>query len=166
MTDFATLMSAENTSLVVVTAAVENVLAGCLVSYHTQASMTPPHYNIWLSKANHTYRVGLLAQRFGVHFLTSEDLVWAEHFATLSGQDTNKFAGLAVTMHHDVPLLDALPNRMIIQKLSMLDDGGDHVCVNAKVITAQAAGDFTPLRLSDLGDMRPAHDSTERIIEP
>lgn len=166
MTDFATLMSAENTSLVVVTAAVENVLAGCLVSYHTQASMTPPHYNIWLSKANHTYRVGLLAQRFGVHFLTSADLVWAEHFATLSGQDTNKFAGLAVTMHHDVPLLDALPNRMIIQKLSMLDDGGDHVCVNAKVITAQAAGDFTPLRLSDLGDMRPAHDSTERIIEP
>lgn len=166
MTDFATLMSCENTSLVVVTTAADHVLAGCLVSYHTQASMSPPHYNIWLSKANHTYRVGLLAQRFGVHFLTHNDLTWADHFATVSGQDTQKFAGLAVTMHDGVPLLDALPNRMIIEKLSMLDDGGDHVCVNAKVRFAQTAGEFTPLRLSDLGEMRPAHDSTERIIRP
>lgn len=166
MTDFATLMSADNTSLVVVTTAADGVPAGCLVSYHTQASMTPPHYNIWLSKANHTYRVGLLAQHFGVHFLTRDDLSWAKYFATSSGQDTDKFAGLAVTMHHDIPLVDALPNRMIIEKLSMLDDGGDHACVNARVVTAQAAGDFTPLRVSDLGDMRPAHDSTERIIRP
>lgn len=163
---FATLMSSENTSLIVVTTAAENVRAGCLVSYHTQASMKPQHYNIWLSKANHTYKIGLLANRFAVHFLAQDDLAWAEHFATISGQHTDKFAGLEVKMRHEVPLLTALPNRMIVEQISMLDDGGDHVCVTARVIEAETSGHFTPLRLSDIGDLRPAHDTSERIIEP
>ncbi|GAA4105728.1 flavin reductase family protein [Enteractinococcus coprophilus] len=163
---FATLMSSENTSLIVVTTAAENVRAGCVVSYHTQASMKPQHYNIWLSKANHTYKIGLLAETFGVHFLTQDDLAWAEHFATMSGQDTDKFADLEVEMRQGVPLLTALPNRMVIEQISMLDDGGDHVCVTARVIEAESPGHFTPLRLSDIGDLRPAHDSSERIIQP
>lgn len=163
---FATLMSSENTSLIVVTTAAENVRAGCLVSYHTQASMKPQHYNIWLSKANHTYKIGLLAETFGVHFLTQDDLGWAEHFATMSGQDSDKFAGLEVEMRHGVPLLRALPNRMIVQEISMLDDGGDHVCVTARVFDAETSGHFTPLRLSDIGDLCPAHDTSERIIQP
>lgn len=163
---FATLMSSENTSLIVVTSSAENVYAGCLVSYHTQASMNPQHYNFWLSKANHTYKIGLLAEHFGIHFLTQDDLAWAEHFASMSGQDTDKFAGLEVELRHNVPLLAALPNRMIVEQISMLDDGGDHVSVSARVIDAETSGHFTPLRLSDIGDLRPAHSNSERIIQP
>lgn len=163
---FATLMGSENTSLIVVTASADQVQAGCLVSYHTQASMDPQHYNFWLSKANHTYKIGLLAEHFGIHFLTQDDLAWAEHFATMSGQDTDKFAGLAIDTRHEVPLLAALPNRMIVEQISMLDDAGDHVCVTARVVEAETSGKFTPLRLSDLGDLRPAHSNSERIIKP
>lgn len=164
---FARLMTAENTSLIVVTTAADEVPAGCLVSYHTQASMTPQHYNFWLSKANHTYRVGLLATHFAVHFLTNDDLSLAHHFGAHSGQQTDKFAGLDVQPNdYAVPLLAACPNRMIVEQISMLDDGGDHVCVTGRVVSADSAGHFTPLRLSDAGDLAPAHDNTERIIRP
>src|SRR5690625_7778177 len=87
---FARLMTAENTSLIVVTTAADEVPAGCLVSYHTQASMTPQHYNFWLSKANHTYRVGLLATHFAVHFLTNDDLNLAHHFGAHSRSEERR----------------------------------------------------------------------------
>lgn len=164
---FAQLMTAENTSLIVVTTAADGVPAGCLVSYHTQASMTPQHYNFWLSKANHTYRVGLLATHFAVHFVTHHDLALAQHFGAHSGQRTKKFNGFQLQPNdYQVPLLVACPNRMILEQLSMLDDGGDHVCVTGRVVAADSTGHFTPLRLSDIGDLAPAHDNTERIIRP
>ena len=67
---------------------------------------SPQHYCVWLSKANHTYRVSLRARHFAVHFLTAEDLALAERFGTVSGEDTDKFEGLDVELdQHGVPLL-------------------------------------------------------------
>ena len=68
----------------------------------------PQHYCVWLSKANHTYRVSLRARHFAVHFLTAEDFPLAERFGTLSGEDTDKFDGLDVDLDpNGVPLLRA-----------------------------------------------------------
>ena len=166
-TAFEDLTGSANSALLVVTTAVDGVQAGCLVGYHAQSSMSPQHYSFWLSKANHTYRAGLLATHFAVHFLTEHDHDLAEHFASTSGQDTDKFADIAVeTGQHEVPLVTALPNRMIVQRISILDDGGDHVCVTARVVSAESDGHFTPLCLTDVSDLKPAHGANERIIQP
>ena len=60
-------------ALVVITAADGAERAGCLVGFHSQCSIGPDRYAVWLSKANHTYRVGMLAEVFAVHFLGAED---------------------------------------------------------------------------------------------
>ena len=91
---FETLMGSADPPLIVLTTAAEGERAGCLVGFHAQSSITPPHYSVWLSKANHTYRVGLRAAHFAVHFLTAQDLALAERFGTLTGEDTDKFAGV------------------------------------------------------------------------
>ena len=127
---FDTLMAAADPPLIVVTTAAEGEQAGCLVGFHVQSSITPEHYCVWLSKANHTYRVSLRAAHFAVHFLTAEDLTLAERFGTLSGEDTDKFAGIDVDLdEYGVPLLGACPNRMSLERIAVLDDGSDHVCL-------------------------------------
>ena len=60
------------------------------------AASSRERYFVWLSKANHTYRVGSLAARFAVHWLAEGDLDLAEHFGTLTGNDVDKFADIAV----------------------------------------------------------------------
>jgi flavin reductase (DIM6/NTAB) family NADH-FMN oxidoreductase RutF len=164
---FDTLMAAADQPLIVVTTAAEDELAGCLVGFHVQSSIEPQHYCVWLSKANHTYRVALRATHFAVHFLTAEDLTVAERFGTLSGEDTDKFAGLDVDLDPEgAPLLTACPNRMSLERITLLDDGSDHVCLTTRVSSATSAGDFVPLRVSDAAHLDPGHASEERAIQP
>ncbi len=163
---FDALMAAADPPLIVLTTAAEDEQAGCLVGFHVQSSIMPQHYCVWLSKANHTYRVGLRATHFAVHFLTTDDLTLAERFGTLSGEDTDKFAGVDVDLdQHGVPLLRACPNRMSLERISLLDDGGDHVCLTTRVSSANTDGDFTPLRVSEAAHLDPGHGSEERAIQ-
>jgi len=59
--------------LVVVTVTNGRERGGCVVGFHCQCSIEPGRFAIWLSKANHTYRVALQDERFAVHFLTEDD---------------------------------------------------------------------------------------------
>src|SRR5699024_4221197 len=153
--------------LIVVTTAAEGERAGCLVGFHSQASIGPQRYCFWLSKANHTYRVALRSETFVVHFLTTADRELARHFGSLSGSETDKFAGLDITVTEaGVPLIADLPNRITVERIAMLDDGGDHVCTTARVLAAESAGDFTPLRPSHVADLSPGHSSDERAVRP
>ncbi|HET9841990.1 MAG TPA: hypothetical protein VFQ01_08290, partial [Nocardioides sp.] len=69
---FDTMMDSTDPALIVVTTTAENEPAGCLVGFHGQSSIAPHHYCVWLSKANHTYRVSVRAVSFAIHFLTEE----------------------------------------------------------------------------------------------
>src|SRR3954454_13509950 len=105
--DFNALMSGADPSMIIVTTAAGGERGGCLVGFHTQSSIEPGRYSIWLSKANHTYRLALRATHFAVHYLTPHDLELAELFGTLSGDDVDKFEKSPVTlMAGDVPVLD------------------------------------------------------------
>ncbi len=164
---FGTLMTSADPSVVVVTTVAEGEPAGCLVGFHGQSGIDPERYCIWLSKANHTYRVGLRAAYFAVHFLTAADLAVAERFGSISGEDTDKFEGLGLDVdEYGVPLLDACPNRMLLERIAMLDDGGDHVCLTTRLRSATTGGPFTPLRVSDVAHLDPGRDSHERVISP
>ena len=165
--EFDELMASLDTPLVVVTTVAEDERAGCLVGFHVQSSIDPERYCVWLSKANHTYRVGLRASHFAVHFLTADDHDVAERFGTRSGEDTDKFAGVDVELDpYGVPLLRACPNRLSLERIALLDDGSDHVCLTTRVTSASSGGPFTPLRVSDADDLDPGHESDERAIEP
>ena len=165
--DFDSLMTSTDSSLIVVTTAAENERAGCLVGFHSQSSMSPEQYDFWLSKANHTYQVSLRAAYCAVHFLTSDDLAMAQRFGARSGEDTDKFRGLDVhTAEQGVPLLSALPNRMVVERIAMLDDGGDHVGITARVISSETTEHFMPLRLSHIGDLPAGRDNDSRAIHP
>ena len=161
------LMGSVDSPLIVVTTSAEGERAGCLIGFHSQASISPQRYCFWLSKANHTYRVGLRSDCFAVHFLTTADRDLARHFGSRSGSEADKFTGLDLTVTEDgVPLLADLPNRLLVERITMLDDGGDHVCTTARVTSVEVAGDFTALRPSQLGDLTPGHGSDERAVHP
>ena len=160
---FGTLMSALDPPLAVVTTAAAGERAGCLVSFHTQASMAPQRYCVYLSKANHTYGVALRASHLAIHFLAAGDLALAELFGGQTGDTVDKFAGLPVTEGPGgVPLLTQCPHWLAARRIAVLDDGGDHVTVTTEPVAGLADGPFTPLRVAQAGHIRPGHDARER----
>lgn len=165
--DFSGIVSSLDTPLIVVTTAVNNERAGCLVGFHTQSSIDPERYSIWLSKANHTYRVALRSTHFGIHFLTADDLPLAERFGTLTGDTTDKFVGLnAANGPGSAPVLEDCPHRMVARRIALLDEGGDHVCISLEPLAARSGGAFRPLRLSQAKHLTPGHENEERNSPP
>ena len=161
------IMESLDPALIVVTTAVGKERAGCLAGFHSQSSIDPPRYTIWLSKANHTYRVALRASHLAVHFLTSADMPLAERFGTLTGDATDKFAGLGTTTDlGGAPILLDCAHRLVGRKVAVLDEGGDHVCVVTQTVAAHNGGAFEPLRLSRAAHLQPGHESQERHGPP
>jgi flavin reductase (DIM6/NTAB) family NADH-FMN oxidoreductase RutF len=157
------VMASANAAMVVVTTAVGDERAGCLVGFHTQSSIEPLRYTVWLSKANNTYRVALRATHLAIHFLAAADHDVAELFGSLSGDDVDKFARCDWDPGpHGVPLLGRCPNRLVAARTTLVDDGGDHVAVTTRPIAAHSAGTFAPLRLADVRDLAPGHEADER----
>jgi flavin reductase (DIM6/NTAB) family NADH-FMN oxidoreductase RutF len=164
---FDSLMKSLDPELIVVTTAEAGEQAGCLVGFHCQSSMQPQRYAVWLSKANHTFRVAQRSTHLAIHFLTSLDHELAQRFGTLTGDRTDKFAGLPLTTGPgDVPILADCPNWLAVRRLTMLDEGGDHVCVVTEPLQASSGGPFRALRLSNAGHLPPGHASWERPDPP
>ena len=164
---FDTLMASLDPPLVVVTTAAEGTLAGCVVGFHSQSSIDAEGYSFWLSKANHTYRTSLRSGHFAVHFLAEDDLALAERFGTQSGEDVDKFEGLGIDLdEHGVPMVRDCPRRLLLDRVAVLDEGGDHVCITTRVRAAETAGPFTPLRLSQADHLDPGHEAEERAVSP
>lgn len=161
--DFDQLMTWSDPVMVIVTTTNGRERAGCLVGFHAQSGMEPSGLSVWLSKANHTFRVAVFAQELAVHFPTVDDIDLATTFGTLSGDEHDKFtrcdwhAGIG-----GVPLLDACPNRIVARKAALLDTTSDHVCVVLDPIESQFPDRTAPLRLSEVIHLRAGHDAEER----
>ncbi|HWJ97937.1 MAG TPA: flavin reductase [Acidimicrobiales bacterium] len=159
---FDQLMTSANPAMVVVTAAAGDERAGCLVGFHAQSSMDPHGYAVLLSKANHTFDVAVRATHLAVHFLTDADHEAARTFGTLTGDRVDKFARVPWRRGpHGVPVLTACDHGLIGRKVSLLDDGGDHVVVTLDPVEVWSREPFTPLRLSAVSDLEPAHGADE-----
>lgn len=167
MDAFAQLTSSADPAMVIVTAALGDERAGCLVGFHAQSSIEPERYAVWLSKANHTYRVAQHSTHLAVHFLDADQYDLAEHFGTTTGDRVDKFADVGYELGVDgVPLLTDCPNRFVARRTAMLDEGGDHVCVVTEPVAVDAKGPFTPLRLGAVADLDAGHGAEERNHPP
>jgi flavin reductase (DIM6/NTAB) family NADH-FMN oxidoreductase RutF len=164
---FEALMSGVDPAMIIVTTATDTERGGCLVGFHSQSSIEPERYSIWLSKANHTYRLALRATHLGVHYLTSRDMELAELFGTVTGDDVDKFQRTPHTLGAGgVPVIDACANWLVVEKIALLDEGGDHVCISTQPIAAQASERYEPLRLSSVAHLKAGHANEERNDPP
>jgi flavin reductase (DIM6/NTAB) family NADH-FMN oxidoreductase RutF len=163
VTDFDELIQRIDASLVVATTAAGDQRAGCVVGFHTQCSIEPTRYAVWLSKANLTYRVALFASHVAVHLLTDRDRSLFELFGGTSGDRTEKFALCDwAPGPGGAPLLVGAPNRMVLEITSRWDDGSDHVCVVGTPVSVELGRPALPLRLAVSAAPAPGHDATDR----
>jgi flavin reductase (DIM6/NTAB) family NADH-FMN oxidoreductase RutF len=160
---FDALAAALDAAVVVVTAAAPAAgggeRAGCLVGFHSQCSIEPRRYAVWLSKVNHTYRVALLADHVAVHPLGARDRDLAELFGGRTGDDVDKFARCDWEPGPGgVPLLAGRAGgRLVLRRTALLDVGGDHSCLVGVPVLVEPPDRFTPLRLSVAGAVAPGH---------
>jgi flavin reductase (DIM6/NTAB) family NADH-FMN oxidoreductase RutF len=165
--DFSRLLGPLDPPMVVVTTVAAEERAGCVVGFHAQCSIEPGRYVVWLSKANHTYRVGLRSTDFAVHFLDRSQRGLAELFGTVSGDDVDKFARCRWDPGPGgVPVLAGSSNHFTARRVALLDEGSDHVCVVLEPVDVVTDGALDPLRISDVSDLEAGHDAGERPHPP
>jgi flavin reductase (DIM6/NTAB) family NADH-FMN oxidoreductase RutF len=160
---FDEVMRRRNTDMMIMTTAVAGERAGCLVGFHSQCSIEPDRYAVWLSKANHTCRLALRATHFGLHFLDRRHRDLAEIFGTLCSEEVDKFA---LTATHDgphgVPVLDACPDWVVTRRTAFLEEGSDHICFISEPVDASAGPVGDPLRFADVAALTPGHEAEDR----
>jgi flavin reductase (DIM6/NTAB) family NADH-FMN oxidoreductase RutF len=160
---FDALMAGADSAMVVVTVSDGDERAGCLVGFHTQCSIDPPRFAVWVSKANHTCRVALRSSHLAVHFLGGDDRDLAELFGGETGDEVDKFEAVDWEPGPGgVPVLRRCDNRVVLRRLVLLDESSDHLCIVAEPVDAACSAGFMPLRLGAVTDIDPGHDADER----
>ncbi|MGW1986811.1 flavin reductase family protein [Streptomyces collinus] len=141
----------------VVTASAAGERAGCLVGFASQCSIRPPRFAVWLSKANHTYRVARTAHCLAVHLLTSGQRDLAVLFGGETGDETDKFARADWREGPGgAPVLTGAAAWLVGEVLHRTD-GGDHVCFVLEPL-GWGQGPAGPLlRLSGALPIAPGH---------
>ena len=148
--------------MIVVTTAAGDERAGCLVGFHTQCSIEPPRWAVWISRENHTARVAARADVFALHFLdgahpSARSL--AELFGTATGDTVDKFA--RCTWHpgpDGVPLLDDCPARLVGQRQATLGADTDHIGIVLAPEVCESPADLMPLMFSQVRDLEAGHE--------
>lgn len=160
MTDLGPFTDVMDSPVYVVTAASGGERAGCLVGFASQCSIHPPRFVVWLSTANHTYRVAREAAYLTVHLLGRDQRALAELFGGSTGDSLDKFA--RVEWHADgngSPVL-AEVRTWFTGRVEGRIGGGDHVGFLLSPSEARPpAREDAPalLRYSDVRDLRPGH---------
>jgi flavin reductase (DIM6/NTAB) family NADH-FMN oxidoreductase RutF len=152
------LVATMDGAMLAVTVAHEDERDGCLVGFHSQSSIDPARYVVWLSTANRTTRLAREASHLAVHLLAADQL----DLARLLGGETGDVVDKLVHTTWEagpggVPLLVACPNRVVGAIVGRLDAGGDHLGVVLEPSDAKRTGTLRPLRLGDVSDIRPGH---------
>ena len=165
---FDDVVAALDTAMVVVTTAAGGERAGCLVGFHCQSSIEPRQYAVWLSKANHTYRVALLAEHVAVHPLGEGDRDLAELFGGRTGDEVDKFQLCDWEEGPGgVPLLTGTTGgHVVLRRLALMDVSGDHTCLVGEPVLAVKGSADRPLRLGAVESIPPGHPVDERPMPP
>lgn len=163
---FDALVALLDTAMVVVTVAgggEGGEVDGCLVGFHSQTSIEPRRYVVWLSVANRTFRLAadLATTHLAVHLVTAGDRELAEQFGGTTGDEVDKLADLAWSAGPGgAPVVEAFPTHFVGRILDRLRPaGGDHVAFVLEPVVAQVddTGADGPLRLGRASEIDPGH---------
>jgi flavin reductase (DIM6/NTAB) family NADH-FMN oxidoreductase RutF len=145
--------------MLVVTAAASNEVAGCLVGFATQASISPPLFVVCLSARNRTSRIASRAGYLGVHLLPSHAEGLAELFGGETGDDVDKFARVRWSPGPGgTPLLEDSPNRFVGEILAR-HRWGDHLSVLLEPVLAEHPEPVRAFPFRRAKDIDPGHDA-------
>ncbi len=146
--------------LFVVTVASGDEVSGCLAGFVTQCSIDPPHFLVCVSTANHTAPVAARSEGLGLHLLGADQHDLATRFGEETGDQVDKFTGLAWSPGRTgVPLL-AHCAAWIEGRVLQRTDVGDHVAYVVLPVDGgrgTAPGQFL---VSQAEDMVPGHPAT------
>ncbi|MDX2561941.1 flavin reductase family protein [Streptomyces sp. TX20-6-3] len=160
MTDADPFTDALDGPMYVVTAASGGERAGCLVGFASQCSIDPPRFAVWLSVANHTYRVACEAEYLTVHLLHRDDRELAALFGEETGDRVDKFAAVGWRPGEGgSPVLEG-PATWFTGRIEGRIEGGDHVgFLLAPVAVCPPAEGPPPvlLRLREVRDLDAGH---------
>jgi flavin reductase (DIM6/NTAB) family NADH-FMN oxidoreductase RutF len=142
----------------IVTAANATERSGCLVGFASQCSIEPVAFAVWVSKANHTYRIAATSTVLAVHALRRGDHPLAELFGARTGDDVDKFARCTWQPGPaGVPVLDGCD--WFAGRVTARLDTGDHVCHVLDPLAGGIVTDDEPqLSFSDVRDVDAGHD--------
>lgn len=157
-TPFDDLVARMDTAMIVVTVAVDGERDGCLVGFHSQASIEPPRYAVWLSKVNRTSTIARRAHHLAVHLLAEDQHELAELFGGETGDELDKLASVAWEPGPGgVPLLTDCPNRFVGRVVESGEGIGDHILCVLDPRDARSDDPPPALRLSAAVDIEPGH---------
>ncbi|MEV5969614.1 flavin reductase family protein [Streptomyces sp. NPDC051921] len=160
MTEFDTFTDRLDGPMYVVTAASGGERAGCLVGFASQSSIDPPRFTVWLSVANHTYRLAREADHLTVHLLHRDDRALAELFGGETGDRIDKFARVGWHPGEEgSPVLEQ-PSVWFTGRIEGRVEGGDHVGFLLVPVAACPPYEGQPpplLRYRELRDLEPGH---------
>ncbi|MBT2540816.1 flavin reductase [Streptomyces sp. ISL-44] len=144
----------------VVTAAAGGQRAGCLVGFASQCSIHPPRFVVWLSTANHTYRVAREASYLTVHALRRDQLPLAELFGGRTGDRVDKFARAGWRPGEEgSPVLTEV-DTWFTGRVEGQIEGGDHVGFLLAPARESPPAEGPPpalLRYGDVRGLKPGH---------
>jgi flavin reductase (DIM6/NTAB) family NADH-FMN oxidoreductase RutF len=144
-------------AMVIVTVAVADARAGCLVGFHTQASIEPRRHLVLASRANHSYELLAMAPYVAVHLLGDHQRDLAELFGGETGDAIDKFA--VCSWHegpHGQPILAGVPG-WFVGAVEARWPAGDHDALLVDPVAAEMGIAASPLRLGVAGAIEPGH---------
>ncbi|BFV55233.1 flavin reductase family protein [Kitasatospora sp. CMC57] len=157
MTEFDAFVELLDYPMYVVTAVAGEERGGCLVGFAGQCSLEPARFAVWLSKANHTYRVARDAELLVVHLLPSHRHDLAQLFGGETGDERDKFGQVPWSPGpNGTPVLtEALA--WFAGRIEHRADWGDHVGFSLAPIAGSADTDGKPLAFHDAHDIEAGH---------
>lgn len=155
---FDDLLATLDAPLTIVTAASQGERAGCLVSFHTPASIAPQRYLVALSPENRTFRVTGSASHLGVHTIPASRRDLAELFGGQTGDEVDKFAACRWRAWRDgTPLLADAAGWFVGRCLQSVPLG-DHTGVLLEPVEVSPTPSTELLTSGGLGPLQPGHE--------
>jgi flavin reductase (DIM6/NTAB) family NADH-FMN oxidoreductase RutF len=145
--------------MLIVTAAGAGEISGCLVGFATQCSIDPPRFLVCVSDKNHTFRVAMAADHLAVHVLGPGHHGLARLFGEESGDEVDKFAGIAWSRGPGGAPILADCDRWFVGRVLDRVPLGDHVGHVLEPVAVQAGGTRGQLGFQAVRDLDPGHDA-------
>jgi len=145
--------------MLIVTAATDDRIAGCLVGFASQSSISPPRFTVNISDKNRTFEVACEADELAVHFLASDDDDLAELFGGETGHEVDKFKRVEWSATEaGTPLLERCPNRFVGRVLER-QRTGDHVAFLLEPIAARHTDEISMFPFHRAKRIDSGHDA-------